>query len=155
MSFDVISLFTNIPTHLAMRIIINKWDEIQHNTNIPKNKFQNILNFCLKDNNYFTCNGGFYAQTFGMPMGNPLSPTIADVVMDDLLDNTILDLKKNFNIDIKFIVKYVDDIFAIIRKRRRHHSQNTQQISSEATIYHGSRSKPLYTVLRCHGPPEK
>ncbi|XP_036347777.1 uncharacterized protein LOC118757146 [Rhagoletis pomonella] len=116
-SFDVISLFTNIPTHLAMKIIMNKWDKIQHYTKIPKNKFQNIMNFCLKDNNYFTCNGGFYAQTFGMPMGNPLSPTIADVVMDDLLDNTILDLKENFNIDIKFIVKYVDDIFAIVKQK--------------------------------------
>ncbi|XP_017485941.1 PREDICTED: uncharacterized protein LOC108374476 [Rhagoletis zephyria] len=36
--------------------------------------------------------------------------------MDDLLDNTFMSLKENFNIDIKFIVKYVDDIFAIIKR---------------------------------------
>ncbi|XP_036317662.1 uncharacterized protein LOC118732638 [Rhagoletis pomonella] len=49
-------------------------------------------------------------------MGNPLSPTIADIVMDDLLDNTFMELKRKFNIDTKFIVKYVDDIFAIVRR---------------------------------------
>lgn len=36
--------------------------------------------------------------------------------MDDLLDNTISELKKLHNIDIKFIVKYVDDIFAIVKR---------------------------------------
>ncbi|XP_017466051.1 PREDICTED: uncharacterized protein LOC108358979 [Rhagoletis zephyria] len=36
--------------------------------------------------------------------------------MDDLLDNTFMELKRKFNIDTKFIVKYVDDIFAIVRR---------------------------------------
>lgn len=36
--------------------------------------------------------------------------------MDDLLDNAISELKQQFNIDIKFICKYVDDIFAIIKR---------------------------------------
>ncbi|XP_036322205.1 uncharacterized protein LOC118736225 [Rhagoletis pomonella] len=115
-SFDVISLFTNIPTMLATKIIMIKWDQIQRTTSIPKHKFQQILDFCLKDNNYFMCNNKLYTQTFGMPMGNPLSPTIADIIMDDLLDNTISELKQHFNIDIKFINKYVDDIFAITNR---------------------------------------
>ncbi|XP_036320350.1 uncharacterized protein LOC118734769 [Rhagoletis pomonella] len=115
-SFDVLSLFTNIPTTLASRIIMNKWDLIQQKTSIPKKKFHKIIDFCLKDNNYFMFSNKLYAQTFGMPMGNPISPTIADIIMDNLLDNTITELKEKFNIDIKFVTKYVDDIFAIIKR---------------------------------------
>ncbi|XP_036345468.1 uncharacterized protein LOC118754704 [Rhagoletis pomonella] len=115
-SFDVVSLFTNLPTMLASKIVMNKWDQIQHKTNIPKNKFQEMLSFCLNDNNYFMFNKKLYSQTFGMPMGNPISPTIADIIMDNLLDNAISELKEKFNIDIKFITKYVDDIFAIVKR---------------------------------------
>lgn len=115
-SFDVVSLFTNIPTMLASKIIMNKYDQIKVKTNIPKKKFQEILDFCLKDNNYFMFDNKLYTQTFGMPMGHPISPTIADIVMDGLLDNAISELKQLFNIDIKFICKYVDDIFAIIKR---------------------------------------
>ncbi|XP_017481440.1 PREDICTED: uncharacterized protein LOC108370598 [Rhagoletis zephyria] len=115
-SFDVVSLFTNIPIPLAIKIITAKWYKIQQNTSICKNKFLNLLNFCLKDNNYFMCDKNLYVQTYGMPMENPFSPTIADIIMDDLLDKTILELKENFDIDIKFLVKYVDDIFAIVRR---------------------------------------
>lgn len=48
-----------------------------------------------------------------MPMGNPLSPTIADIVLDNLLDDALMELN-NKNIKIKYISKYVDDIFAVI-----------------------------------------
>lgn len=48
-----------------------------------------------------------------MPMGNPLSPTIADIVLDSLLDYAIEELE-NKNIYLKYIVKYVDDVLAVI-----------------------------------------
>ena len=51
-----------------------------------------------------------------MPMGNPLSPTIADIVLDRLLTEVLETLKQK-NIQIKFIVKYVDDILAIIKDK--------------------------------------
>ena len=66
-----------------------------------------ILNFCLRDNDYFRYMENTYIQTFGMPMGNPLSPTIADIILDKLLDETIAKLKEE-NIHLKFLVKYVD-----------------------------------------------
>ena len=113
-SFDVVSLFTNIPTHLAIRNIMDQWDKIKEHTNITRAGFLKILNFCLKDNNYFTFNNKFYNQTFGMPMGNPLSPTIADIILDNLL-NSAIEILENKNINIRFIVKYVDDILAIIK----------------------------------------
>ncbi|XP_073814244.1 uncharacterized protein [Musca autumnalis] len=51
-----------------------------------------------------------------MPMGNPLSPTIADIVLDTLLDEVLKELRQN-SIQIKLISKYVDDIFAIIDRK--------------------------------------
>lgn len=59
-----------------------------------------------------------------MPMGNPLSPTVADIVLDDLLDNTIQELN-NKGILINFITKYVDDTLLIINKKDINEIQNT------------------------------
>ena len=83
-------------------------------------------------------------QTFIQTFGNPLSPTIADIILDKLLDETIIDLKKQ-HINIKFIVKYVDDIFAIVKKKdltailttfNKYHNklQFTMELEKENTI---------------------
>lgn len=112
-SFDVVSLFTNIPVHTAIKNIMGKWNTIKNFTKIPSSKFLEILKFCLTDNNYFMYENKIINQIFGMPMGNPLSPTIADILLDCLLDEAITELK-NRNIDIKYIAKYVDDILAVI-----------------------------------------
>lgn len=109
-SFDVVSLFTNVPIQLCMRIIDREWDRIEEYTEIPKKKFLEMLSFCVLENNYFSFNGNLHKQIFGTPMGSPLSPILADIVMEDLLTNVLN--KLDFN--IKFMVKYVDDLFAII-----------------------------------------
>lgn len=115
-SYDVISLFTNIPVHTAINIIMKKWPKIQEKTNIPKSQFLKILQICLRDNNYFQFDNKIYQQIYGMPMGSPLSPTIANIVLDDLLDETLKLLNEEM-IEIKVIYKYVDDFFAIIKKK--------------------------------------
>lgn len=114
-SFDAKSLFTNIPTEHAKNIIMKKWNEIETQTKIAKGKFREILNFCLKDNNYFLFDDKIYKQTHGLPMGNPLAPTIADIVLDDILTKLNENLN-NINIKPKYLTKYVDDILAIIKK---------------------------------------
>lgn len=75
-----------------------------------------MLEFCLRDNNYFIYNNTLYQQIYGMPMGNPLSPTIADIVLDKILDDSLAELKSK-DICIKYITKYVDDVFAIIKTK--------------------------------------
>lgn len=114
-SFDVTSLFTNIPVYLAIKIIMGQWDNIKHLTKIPRQQFLNMLEFCLKENNYFQFDTICYHQIYGMPMGNPLSPTIADIVLDKLLDDVTKDLEDK-NIKMGFLCKYVDDILAVINK---------------------------------------
>lgn len=52
-SLDVVSLFTNIPIHLAISNIMKQWDILQKHTKIPRKQFLKLLQFCLNDNNYF------------------------------------------------------------------------------------------------------
>ncbi|XP_075162859.1 uncharacterized protein LOC142235489 [Haematobia irritans] len=118
-SLDVVSLFTNIPIHLAIKNIMTKWESLQNHTKIPKSQFLKALQFCLNDNNYFIFVDNIYNQTYGMPMGNPLSPTIADIILDTLLESCLTELDQQ-NIHIKMITKYVDDLFAIIKKKDEH-----------------------------------
>lgn len=111
-SFDVISLFTNIPVPLAMDIISEEWQRIEANTNIPKELFMSMMWFCLLDANYFAYNNKYYRQIYGMPMGNPLSTIIADIVMNKLIEISM----ETLSCRPKLFVRYVDDIFAIIKK---------------------------------------
>lgn len=89
---------------------MTQWSILEKYTKIPKKQFLKILNFCLNDEDTL------YHQTYVMPMGNSLSPTIADIVLDKLLKETLLELKNN-NIHIKLRTKYIDDLFAIIKRK--------------------------------------
>lgn len=56
-SFDMVSLFTNIPTHLAIKNIMTKFETVKKDTAIPRAK---ILQYCLSENNYFKYGDTFY-----------------------------------------------------------------------------------------------
>ncbi|XP_070169669.1 uncharacterized protein [Polyergus mexicanus] len=104
-SINVVSLFTNVPIDLAMDSINNRWNYISDNSNIPRNKFLNAIRFVL-DSTFFTFNDIIYRQTFGTPMGSPLSPIIADITLQDLEMRAIEILP----ISLSFYYRYVDDV---------------------------------------------
>jgi len=51
--------------------------------NIPKDEFLDAVQFVLKST-FFSFDNQIYKQNYGTPMGSPLSPIIADIVMQDL-----------------------------------------------------------------------
>jgi GIY-YIG catalytic domain len=104
-SFDVVSLFTNVPTKLALAIVDKKWPLISECTNISKPIFMEYLRFIVQESSYFQYDDKFYKQNFGLAMGSPLAPILSDLVLEFLFDNIIpkLDFQPNF------IKKYVDD----------------------------------------------
>jgi len=104
-SLDVASLFTNVPIELAMKSIERRWSSISQNTLIPLEDFKVAVSFVL-NSTFFTFNGTCYKQIFGMPMGSPLSPVIADLVLQDL-ELVAID---NLTFPIPFYYRYVDDI---------------------------------------------
>lgn len=111
-SFDVVSLFPSIPINLALKTIEEKWNILEEHTNIPKELFLELLTFCIKESRYFKYEDKVYEQRKGMPMGSPASPVISDVVMEKLLDVSI----EKMNTKPRILTKYVDDIFAIVKK---------------------------------------
>lgn len=107
LSFDVKNLFPSIPPIEVIDIIDNKLTENRTNI-IVKQDIINTLVVCL-DQNYFEFNDNIYMAKEGLIMGNPLSPLLAELFMDNL-ESKIHNhkLSKNF----LFWFRYVDDIFA-------------------------------------------
>lgn len=112
-SLDVKSLFTNIPSYMVIESVKNSWSMIKEFTELEYKDFMDLLIFCL-NNSYCVCNDKYYSQIFGSPMGSPLSPPIANLVMESI-ENKVLK-----SLDFKPILfkRYVDDILTIIPKNK-------------------------------------
>ncbi|XP_073847788.1 uncharacterized protein [Musca autumnalis] len=74
--------------------------------------FIDMLNMCIKDSRYFLYNDKIYEQLKGMPMGSPISPIIADIIMEKLLDESM----EKLTTKPRILTKYVDDIFCIVKR---------------------------------------
>ena len=69
MSFDAVSLFTNVLLEETINIIIEIiYDKNEINTNIPKQEMKELLYFCTK-NAHFTLNSKIYVHIYGVPTG--------------------------------------------------------------------------------------
>ena len=88
-SFDVVSLFTNVPLDETIDIIIKRiYDKKEINTDIPKKEMRELLYLCTK-NAHFTLNNKTYLQVDGVAMGSPLGPVLANIFMAELERNII------------------------------------------------------------------
>ncbi|XP_055680320.1 uncharacterized protein LOC129788370 [Lutzomyia longipalpis] len=67
----------------------------------------------IMDSGYFKYQGEFYQQIEGMPMGNCLSPVVADITMDHII-RVALDTVPSP--PPKLVLKYVDDLFLVVHK---------------------------------------
>ncbi|XP_044757795.1 uncharacterized protein LOC123315953 [Coccinella septempunctata] len=105
-SLDVKSLYTNIPTELIKEAIENNWEIIRQHTLIPKEDFIQTIQY-ITNNSFFQYEKNFYKQIKGVAMGNPLSSTIAQLVME-LIEKKIMEKHKT-----TFFKRYVDDILVI------------------------------------------
>ena len=130
-SYDVVSLFTNIPLDETINLIVDSLypkipglaakDQLFHG--MTKTIFRNALNYCVKDNT-FLFNGEFYKQIDGCAMGSPLAPILADIFMNHLLEPKIVRNDHDF-LNLTFLngtltpfnlhvfVRYVDDTLAV------------------------------------------
>jgi len=111
-SLDVTSLFTNIPKELVMQGIENRWTDIRIKTKLSLTQMISAIDMVLSSTS-FVFNGRYYEQIYGSPMGSPLSPILADIVMEDL---EIQCLQK-IDFTVHTYYRYVDDIFMIIYQR--------------------------------------
>ena len=87
-SLDAISLFTNVQIGIAIKGIKERWPKIKPKVNMSWYQFEKGLRTC-SSNSTFNFQDISYKQKFVFPMGSPLSPIVADIVMDDLETNYI------------------------------------------------------------------
>ena len=80
-SFDVDSLFTNIPLNETINIIIEKlFSENQTIDNLNKDHLKCLLTLATKES-YFLFDGELYQQVDGVAMGCPLIPTLTNIFL--------------------------------------------------------------------------
>ena len=74
-SFDVTSLFTNVPIGEAVEIIrdrLREDEDLVERTPLSPDRIAELLGLCLKST-YFSYSGEFYEQREGAAMGSPVS----------------------------------------------------------------------------------
>lgn len=91
-SLDVVTLFTNVPTDLAIMGINKRWRFLKLHTKITKEFIRAMATsnfFFVLDSTYFAFDHTIYRQIFGSLMRSPLSPIIADMVLQDLKNSAL------------------------------------------------------------------
>ena len=110
-SFDVVSLFTNVPVAGALDTIsalLENDDSFEDHTTIPAADICNLAELCLRST-YFQFQDRFFEQVEGTAMGSPLSPVIANLFME-ALESKALELSP---LRPKMWIRYVDDTFVL------------------------------------------
>lgn len=111
-SFDVTSLYPNVPIPETMDII-KRWLESMNN--ISKEVIEEyiiLINICMNQNT-FQFKDLFYTQTSGTSMGNPLSCLVANIFMS----NFEINAKRIMTYFPRVWIRYVDDVFAVFNEK--------------------------------------
>ena len=109
-SFDVVSLFTNVPLEETTQIIANYLFDKDNPNTPPMEKHAFIKLMKLATQGMFLYNGELFKQIDGVAMGSPLGPTLANFFLANL-KNKLLNETNGFY--PKLYLRYVDDVFAI------------------------------------------
>ena len=128
-SFDVTSLYTNIPIIDTLNIIkdyVHSDDQFARKTAIPQDKFLDLVNLVLTTT-WYTFNSQFYQQTDGVAMGGPASSTTAEIYMqahESTAISTALHPPKVWE-------RFADDVYSIVKRTQLenffHHINNLHQ----------------------------
>ena len=148
-SFDVISLFTKVPTRLAVKTARQRLEadeSLKDRTSLTVDEIIHLLQFCL-DATSFTYKGNIYKQIFGTAMGSPVSVVVADLVMESVEQRALATADEN----PKFWKRYVDDTLTVIKRSqllRFHEHLNSIEPSIQFTVEQENNKKiPFLDVL--------
>ena len=111
-SFDVTSLFTNVPLDYTIDLILDRiYVRKELETSITKNELKELLILCTK-NVHFTYRNEVYIQTDGVAMGSPLGPVLAGIFMVELEREILPELS---TVMLPWF-RYVDDTITYIKE---------------------------------------
>ncbi|VDI82100.1 Hypothetical predicted protein [Mytilus galloprovincialis] len=113
-TFDITSMYNSLTHDEILQAVDRAWYKICRNKHEiplpPKKDFLRILQFILC-NNEFEFNNLIFRQTCGIPMGAPMSPSLADLRMFEIITN-ILDIFP-FKDNLALLSIYRDDGFIL------------------------------------------
>ena len=113
-SYDVTSLFTNIPLQETIYTAINLIFNHNSNLNITKKELKKIFLFPVSQS-HFLFNSKFYNQIDGVVMASSLAPVLANNFMGFYESKWL----NEYNLHKpKFYLRYVDDIVAAFDKEQ-------------------------------------
>ena len=151
-SFDVTSLFTNVPLIHTVDIIIDRIysSNAVITPNIPEKIFRKMLLLCTQG--MFLYKDVLYRQTDGVAMGSPLGPTIANMFLahmecEELFNDTMINKPAFYP---KLFLRYIDDCFALFASKSEAlqflNVLNCLHPNLNFTIEVGSNSLPFLDV---------
>ena len=114
-SFDVSSLFTNIPVSETCNLLLEKLfpNNSTKFCNFDRPSFQKLLDNCCKDN-LFIFNDQLYKQIDGAPMGGCISPTLANFFLSHYEKIWLNQCPASFK--PVYYKRYVDDTFVLFKE---------------------------------------
>jgi hypothetical protein len=142
-SFDVESLFTNVPTLETIEIILDlafkDGNEVFHE--LTRLELKDLLVVCTQES-HFQFNGEYFDQIDGVAMGSPLGPLFANVFMSNFERKYMAELRE---LGVRVWYRYVDDVFASLNNPEQASNilslLNSKHPNIRFTIEHESRGK--------------
>ena len=114
-SFDIESLFTNLPLEETIKICVKKvFKNKKKYKGLSKNEFERLLCLAVKDS-FFLFNGAYYEQLDGVAMGSPLGPTLANIFLCHWEEIWIKKCPEQFR--PKYYNRFMDDTFLLFSSR--------------------------------------
>ena len=114
-SFDVVSLFTNVPLAETIELVIERLYDNNNSNAIPfeKSVFRQLM--FMATQGLFMYNDKLYKQIDGVTMGSPLGPTLANFFLGCLEEKIF---KHNCNVVPKLYLLYIDDSYALFDDKK-------------------------------------
>ena len=109
-SYDVVSLYTNIPLIETIEIAVNLICEKTANLSISKEELTELFHTATSMT-HFQFDGKLFDQIDGVSMGSPLAPALANLFMSHH-EKSWLESDEGKN--VLYYKRYVDDIFCIV-----------------------------------------
>ena len=113
-SFDVSSLFTNVPISDSLQILHQRLLEdstLSSRTCLTIEEIIEATKLCI-ESTFFKFKGELYQQTAGLAMGSPISPIVANIFMQDFEQKMLV----SFEQAPRIWWRYVDDTLVVIKR---------------------------------------
>ena len=108
-SYDVVSLFTNIPLEETIEIAVETLFKNKPNLKITHKDLSRLFKYATSGT-HFLFNGEFYEQCDGVAMGSPIAPILANLFLGYHEGKWLLDYPGN---KPSYYKRYVDDVIAV------------------------------------------